>query len=159
MRSTWLRDSRASKKPKLKMIERGREAAEDLKPQEQRQEDWEKKARKIRGERTSTHQTSLIKAEAALRKWEKLHQLFLSSEPRRRWLSSWQRGNSHLKPNGNGLEVQNTKGSTLLGLPRWAGGKEPTCQCRRPKRHRFDPRVRKIPWRRAWQSTLIFVPG
>ena len=29
--------------------------------------------------------------------------------------------------------------------------KEPSCQCRRPKRHGFDPWVRKIPWRRAWQ--------
>ena len=29
--------------------------------------------------------------------------------------------------------------------------KEPTCQCRRYKRHRFDPWVGKIPWRREWQ--------
>ena len=27
------------------------------------------------------------------------------------------------------------------------------------KRHRFDPWVRKIPWRRAWQLTLVFLPG
>ena len=26
------------------------------------------------------------------------------------------------------------------------------------KRYRFDPWVRKIPWRRAWQSTLVFFP-
>ena len=26
-----------------------------------------------------------------------------------------------------------------------ASGKEPACQCRRHKRHRFDPWVRKIP--------------
>ena len=32
-----------------------------------------------------------------------------------------------------------------LALPRWLSGKELTCQCRR---HRFDPWVRKIPWRR-----------
>ena len=38
-------------------------------------------------------------------------------------------------------------------------GKEPTCQCRRPKRHRFDPWVRKLPWRRAWQLTPVFSPG
>lgn len=49
------------------MTERGTEAEEDLKPQEQRQEDWEKKARKISDEGTGTLQTSLIKAEAALR--------------------------------------------------------------------------------------------
>ena len=28
-------------------------------------------------------------------------------------------------------------------------------QCRRP---RFDPRVRKIPWRRKWQPTPVFLP-
>ena len=26
-------------------------------------------------------------------------------------------------------------------------------------RHRFDPWVRKIPWRREWQPTLVFLPG
>ena len=26
------------------------------------------------------------------------------------------------------------------------------------KRHRFDPWVGKIPWRRKWQSTSIFLP-
>ena len=40
-----------------------------------------------------------------------------------------------------------------------ASGKEPSCQCRRHKRHRFDPWVRKIPWRRTWQPTPIFLPG
>ena len=35
-----------------------------------------------------------------------------------------------------------------MGLPRCLSGKEPTCQCRRHKRHRFDPCIRKIPWRR-----------
>ena len=35
----------------------------------------------------------------------------------------------------------------------------PPCQCRRRKRHRFNPWVRKIPWRRAWQPTLVFLPG
>ena len=27
------------------------------------------------------------------------------------------------------------------------------------KRHRFDPWVRKVPWRRAWQPTPVFLPG
>ena len=27
------------------------------------------------------------------------------------------------------------------------------------RRHRFDPWVRKIPWRRAWQPTPVFLPG
>ena len=32
-------------------------------------------------------------------------------------------------------------------------------QCRSHKRHQFDPWVRKIPWRRAWQLTPAFLPG
>jgi len=43
-----------------------------------------------------------------------------------------------------------------IGLPRWLSGKESACQCRR---HRFDPWVRKIPWRRAWQPTPVVLPG
>ena len=38
----------------------------------------------------------------------------------------------------------------------WHSDKEPSCQCRR---HRFDPWVRKIPWRRKWQPTPLFLPG
>ena len=47
----------------------------------------------------------------------------------------------------------------MLGLPRWLIGKESPCQCRRCKRRKFDPCVRKIPWRRAWQTTPVFLPG
>ena len=35
-------------------------------------------------------------------------------------------------------------------------GKESTYQCRKPG---FYPWVRKIPWRREWQPTLLFLPG
>ena len=45
------------------------------------------------------------------------------------------------------------------GFPGDATGKEPACQCRRCKRCEFNPWVRKIPWRRAWQPTPIFFPG
>ena len=37
-------------------------------------------------------------------------------------------------------------------------GKEPACQCRRRKRC-LHPWVRKIPWRRAWKPTPVFLPG
>ena len=47
----------------------------------------------------------------------------------------------------------------LTGLPRWHSGKESACQCRRHKRCGFDPWGRKIPWRRKWQPTPIFLPG
>ena len=36
-------------------------------------------------------------------------------------------------------------GRSSLGFPGCAGGKEPACQCRRYKRCKFDPWVRKIP--------------
>ena len=41
----------------------------------------------------------------------------------------------------------------------YANGKEPACQGRRHKRHRFDPWVRKIPWRGKWQPTPVLLPG
>ena len=40
-----------------------------------------------------------------------------------------------------------------------ASGKEPACQCKRCKRQGFDPWVGKIPWRRSWQPTPVFLPG
>ena len=42
-----------------------------------------------------------------------------------------------------------------MGLPWWLSSKEFPCQCRRP---RFDPWLRKIPWRRKWQPTPVFFP-
>ena len=44
-------------------------------------------------------------------------------------------------------------------FPGDSSGKEPTCQLKRHKRHGFSPWVRKIPWRRAWQTTPVFLPG
>ena len=29
----------------------------------------------------------------------------------------------------------------------------------RLRKHRFDPWVRKIPWRRTWKPTAVFLPG
>ena len=40
-----------------------------------------------------------------------------------------------------------------------AVGKEPACQCRRNKRCRFNPWMGKIPRRRKWQPTPVFLPG
>ena len=45
------------------------------------------------------------------------------------------------------------------GFPGGASGKEPACQCRRCKWCRFDSWVGKLPWRRAWQPTPVFLPG
>ena len=47
----------------------------------------------------------------------------------------------------------------FTGFPRWCSGKESACQCRRCKRHGFDPWVVKIPWRRKLQSPPVFFLG
>ena len=46
----------------------------------------------------------------------------------------------------------------LNGLPRWHSEKESASQCRRHKRCGFHSWVQKIPWRRKWQATAIFLP-
>ena len=43
-------------------------------------------------------------------------------------------------------------------FPVGSAGKEATCQRRRHKRHQFDLWVRKLPWRRKWQPTPVFLP-
>ena len=43
-------------------------------------------------------------------------------------------------------------------LPGWYSGKESICQCRRLRRPEFDSWVGKIPWRRKWQPTPVFLP-
>ena len=42
------------------------------------------------------------------------------------------------------------------GLPWWLSDKQFTCQF---KRRVFDSWVGKIPWRRKWQPTSVFLPG
>ena len=34
--------------------------------------------------------------------------------------------------------------------------KKSTCQCKRHRRHEFEPWVRKIPWRGKWQPATLF---
>ena len=47
--------------------------------------------------------------------------------------------------------------SLLWGFPGGSVIKNlPTSQCRR---HGFNPWIRKIPWRRKWQPTPVFLPG
>ena len=47
-------------------------------------------------------------------------------------------------------------GSFIHGISWWLSGKESTCQCRR---YRFNFWVRKLPWRRKWQPSPVFLPG
>ena len=46
-----------------------------------------------------------------------------------------------------------------MGFPDCSGGKESACQCRRCRKHGFNPWVGKIPWRKMWQPTRVFFPG
>ena len=46
-----------------------------------------------------------------------------------------------------------------MGVPGGTSDREPTCLCRRHRRCRLDPWVGKIPWRRAWPPTPVFLPG
>ena len=54
---------------------------------------------------------------------------------------------------GRGSHQSSCTSSKLLW---WLRGKELACQRRR---HRFNPWVRRIPWRRKWQPTPVFLPG
>ena len=43
-------------------------------------------------------------------------------------------------------------------FPSGSGSKESAFQCRRLKRHEFHPLFGKIPWRKAWEPTPVFLP-
>ena len=73
---------------------------------------------------------------------------------------------------GQGTEILQTSSVTRIskffffkllyisfGYPGGCNGKELTCQCKKCKRCKFDLWVMKIPWRRKWQPTPVFLPG
>ena len=47
----------------------------------------------------------------------------------------------------------------VLGSSSGSRGKESACQCRRCRRPGFSPWVGKMPWRREWLPTPVFLPG
>ena len=60
------------------------------------------------------------------------------------WVGKSPRRNGRLSP------------PAFLGFPGGSDGKRIRLQCGRPG---LDPWVGKIPWRRAWQLTPVFLPG
>ena len=71
------------------------------------------------------------------------------------WRNPWTE-----EPPGYSPWVRNESDMTeQLTFPGGSSGKEPICRCRRCKRRRFHPWVRKITWRRVWQATPVFLPG
>ena len=75
------------------------------------------------------------------------------------WKREWQPTPLLLPGEFHGQRVQFMRLQFLNEFPRWLSGKESTCQCRRCRRHRFNPWVGKIPWKRKWQPTPVFLPG
>jgi len=53
----------------------------------------------------------------------------------------------------NGISALRRASQMVLGV------KNICASAGRLKRSRFDPWVGKIPWRRAWQHTPVFLPG
>ena len=74
------------------------------------------------------------------------------------WKIPWTEEPGGLQSTGS-LESDTTERLHSLTHSGGTSGKEPACQCRRRKRRQFNPWVRKIPWRRAWQPTQVFLPG
>ena len=52
-----------------------------------------------------------------------------------------------------------SKSLVIPGFPGGTCGEKPACQSRRLQKPGFSPWVGKIPWKRAWQPTLVFLPG
>ena len=71
-------------------------------------------------------------------------------------LSFWKPSKEPGSEAGNPGGVRAEKGEILE--PDGTSGKERACQCRRCKNLGFDLWVRKIPWRRKWQPTPVFLP-
>ena len=64
-----------------------------------------------------------------------------------------------LNPYSKNLPVsalQNVVFYWIKGFLWWVSGKASACWC---KRHSFDPGSGRIPWRRKWQLTPVFLPG
>ena len=61
-----------------------------------------------------------------------------------------------LIPAGSSSSPAFHRGTLHRGLPLWLRGKK---KCRSCKKGGFDPWIRKIPWRRAWQPTPVFLSG
>ena len=69
--------------------------------------------------------------------------------------SLWSESKSHVK--ALYLNVY-YKGYNYGWTSQWLSDKESACQCRSHRRLGFNPWVRKIPWRRTWKHTSVFLP-
>ena len=56
------------------------------------------------------------------------------------------------------ISLNKAMGEVRHHIPKWLSGKESVCLSRRHRRCGFDPWARKMPWRRAYQPTPVFLP-
>ena len=96
-----------------------------------------------------------------------LHSFLLEAASSMRW-ETWLRGPKKTKmvlPFSSSLKKPSRRPrlarlmSAIRGFPGGASGKESAYQCRRHRRCGFDPWVGKVPWKRKWQPTPVFLPG
>ena len=109
---------------------------------------WEEKNRKI---------TALVTSGVSLKdqekfSWEERRLRLRLSTRSRSFILGWPYS---LFSRGGTFENKR-EGVIMIGLSWWLSSKESACQCRKCW---FNPRVEKIPWRRKWQSTPVFLPG
>ena len=79
-----------------------------------------------------------------------------------KWKVQWVRISWMRKHRKRALFHMKLRENTILLPPKYmlsASAKEPARQCQRCKSHGLDPWVGKIPWRRKWQPTPVFLPG
>ena len=69
------------------------------------------------------------------------------------WLRWWRICLQWGRP-GSGRSLEKGMATHSCRASSWLSGEESACWYRR---HRFDPWVRKIPWRRVWQPTPVFL--
>ena len=68
-------------------------------------------------------------------------------------------GSQSLECIGTVVAVHGLSCSVVCGLSRWLSGKESACQYRRHRNAGSIPGLGKIPWRRKWQPTPVFLLG
>ena len=83
----------------------------------------------------------------------------MQQRPKTEWLALGSQGGGDIIEPVSKVVAFLLLGRRARELPRWLGGKDSACQCRRCQRCGFHPWVGKIPWKRKWQSAPVFWPG
>ena len=102
--------------------------------------------------------------------WRVLSQFPLKTAPSDRHILLWGNWSSETWDNSIDITQQGLIGARFWGLNTWCTAllgvfqmalvvKNPSANAENITRCGFDPWVRKIPWRRKWQPTPVFLPG